>query len=763
MQLGAIDSGFDPSSETLNGQTGDTFQVTSAAAVPAATTLTVPTATLDRLTTTTAVVSSALNNTSTYGQSVTFTTTVLNGSTPVTLGAVSFDIDGTPDLSAANLLLYSSGQASFSISALSVAIGTPHHIEALYSGASVFEATHGDAFQTVNPAVPPALTLSTTSLSLGTTTTGTPGPTQTYTVNGSNLTANVAVAAPTGVEIKQDTDATWGTTLTLTPSSGTLATTTIDARISASAALGGISGSITDISAGAAEMNVSVSGLVITVPTVTSPTATSITTTLATLGGNVTSDGGASITARGVVYSLTSANPSPQVDGAGVTNLPTSGTTGAFTINVSGLTPGATYSFTAYATNCAGATYASPVATFTTTGPSGAITTDVPQFSWQPMTGGVSEEFAIGDLTTRQSPPLIVPLSSGTTYQLPASQALTIGHAYVWYIGEVGSSGAIAWSGGTNFNVAPLAAPNQIGPTTPIAPGVGNDTPTFTWSSVPNAVQYAIAVIDALTGATAVYKANVSGTSFTPSQPLLAGHSYLWAVGAEGMRADAGPVAWSSTANFSVKALAAPTAQSPRAPIAALSMGYDTPTFSWSSVPFAVNYNLYVQDAGTGAVVIDNTQTGTSFAPGPVLLAGHSYTWYIGAEAAAGVLGQVSWSEPATFSLAPLVSPSNLVANIPVSTPTLSWNSVAGATSYRLILVDAGTRATVLDNSSITVASYVITGLRSGHHYTWYVAALGAAGAGRARLLEQSGQLRRTLIQVQSPLSSSRGCRTVRK
>jgi hypothetical protein len=42
----------------------------------------------------------------------------------------------------------------------------------------------------------------------------------------------------------------------------------------------------------------------LTLPTVTSPTATAITDTTASLGGTVTSDGGASITKRGVLYAL---------------------------------------------------------------------------------------------------------------------------------------------------------------------------------------------------------------------------------------------------------------------------------------------------------------------------------------------------------------------------------------------------------------------------------------------------------------------------
>ena len=243
-------------------------------------------------------------------------------------------------------------------------------------------------------------------------------------------------------------------------------------------------------------------------------------------------------------------------------------------------------------------------------------------------------------------------------------------------------------------------------------------------------MQYALYLKDTTTGATTVYNPNISGTSFAPSTPLPVGHSYVWNVGAEGTLADAGPVSWSGPAAFSVAvpALAAPMPNGPSGTIFP-SSGYDTPTFSWSSVPAAVSYNLYVQDAATKKVVIDNsTLTGTSFTPGPVLLAGHSYNWWVGSETAAGALGVISWSGMVSFTLSPLAPPTNLTTNFSGTTPTLSWSSVTGASFYRLYVVDAVSGAVVLDNSSLTVPSFTITGgLTSGHRYTWYVAALGAA------------------------------------
>jgi PKD repeat protein len=71
----------------------------------------------------------------------------------------------------------------------------------------------------------------------------------------------------------------------------------------------------------------------------------------ATGGGNVTSDGGSPITARGVCYSTT---PNPTIAGPHTTEP---GTTGVFTSDITGLTPQTTYYLKAYATNMVGTSY----------------------------------------------------------------------------------------------------------------------------------------------------------------------------------------------------------------------------------------------------------------------------------------------------------------------------------------------------------------------------------------------------------------------
>lgn len=97
-----------------------------------------------------------------------------------------------------------------------------------------------------------------------------------------------------------------------------------------------------------------------TIPVLTTTAVSSITRIAAASGGNITSDGGAAVTARGVVWS-TSINPTVALstkttDGSG---------TGNFSSNVTNLTANTTYYLRAYATNSIGTAYGNEI-NFTT-------------------------------------------------------------------------------------------------------------------------------------------------------------------------------------------------------------------------------------------------------------------------------------------------------------------------------------------------------------------------------------------------------------
>ncbi len=93
----------------------------------------------------------------------------------------------------------------------------------------------------------------------------------------------------------------------------------------------------------------------IAIPTVTTNAVTAITQTSATVGGNVTAAGGAAITERGICWAITQ-NPTTVNS-----KITASGTTGAFTGNLTGLTANTTYYARAYAINSGGTAYGAQV------------------------------------------------------------------------------------------------------------------------------------------------------------------------------------------------------------------------------------------------------------------------------------------------------------------------------------------------------------------------------------------------------------------
>jgi hypothetical protein len=94
-------------------------------------------------------------------------------------------------------------------------------------------------------------------------------------------------------------------------------------------------------------------------PVVTTTAVTGISYTVAASGGEVTSDGGAPVIARGIYWGTTT---EPSVENSKTIQ---DGGTGVFTSNITGLTPNTLYYVRAYATNSAGTGYGNELS-FTT-------------------------------------------------------------------------------------------------------------------------------------------------------------------------------------------------------------------------------------------------------------------------------------------------------------------------------------------------------------------------------------------------------------
>ena len=110
-------------------------------------------------------------------------------------------------------------------------------------------------------------------------------------------------------------------------------------------------------------------------PSVTTNAASSITSTGAQLNGVITANGGGTITEKGFVFSLTSTNNNPEINGTGVTkvNLGSSVTLNSvFSTTLSNLSSNSGYTFKAYAINSGGTGYGAAT-TFTTSSVSATL------------------------------------------------------------------------------------------------------------------------------------------------------------------------------------------------------------------------------------------------------------------------------------------------------------------------------------------------------------------------------------------------------
>ena len=163
----------------------------------------------------------------------------------------------------------------------------------------------------------------------------------------------------------------------------------------------------------------------VALPTLTTTATTAITIAAASSGGTISSDGGASITAKGVCWSTSTM---PIIDLATKTNDGTGAAT--FTSSLSGLAPGTTYYVRAYATNIGGTAYGAEVS-FTTTV---ATITNGTQF-WQNTNLNVATYSDSTPIPQVTDPTAWANLTTGAWcyYNNDIATGTTYGKLYNWY------------------------------------------------------------------------------------------------------------------------------------------------------------------------------------------------------------------------------------------------------------------------------------------------------------------------------------------
>jgi small neutral amino acid transporter SnatA (MarC family) len=364
-----------------------------------------------------------------------------------------------------------------------------------------------------------------------------------------------------------------------------------------------------------------------------------------------------------------------------------------------------------------------PLATPVVSGPSGSASDATPTFAWSAVDQADHYDLWVADLTTGQNQVLRNTDVVGTPWT--PSTPLAQGNSYEWWVRAVSSTGATSpWTTGQDFSVVPLATPVPAGPTG----STTQTTPTFSWSAVPLADHYDLWVNNVTTGQSQVLRnQNVSGTSWTPSTPLVQGDSYVWWVEAIASSDLGTTSSWSAAQQFSIPPLASPAVTGPAGTTTSL-----LPTFTWAAVDQADHYDVWVTDLTTGQaqVLRDPNVSGTAWTPSTPLVQGHTYNWWVRAVSSSG--GLSAWSSTQSLTVIPLATPILIgpIGPTPGSTPTFSWNPVAQADHYIIWINDltTGQRQVFFDQNVTSTSWAPPTNLTQGDTYIWWVQAVSADG-----------------------------------
>jgi hypothetical protein len=360
------------------------------------------------------------------------------------------------------------GTGSFASSLTGLVAQTTYHIRAYATNSGGTAYGSDVSFTTLAPAVP---TVTLTSASSITKSTASAGGTVTDD-GGASVTARGVVwgasANPTTAN-SQTSDGTGKGTFT-SSLTGLTRVTTYHLRAYATNSVG------TGYSADA--MFTTLADL----PTVTTTATSSVARTTASAGGNVTDDGGSTITARGLVWSA-SANPTT----ANTTIPDNTGTTGSFVSSITGLTASSTYHIRAYATNSIGTAYGSDLS-FTTEAPASlptVTTAALSSVSGTTAQGGGSVTSDGGDTITERglvwgttNPPTTSDnkiTASGTTGDFTAAfSGLTVKTTY--YVRAYATNSA-----GTGYGaVQTIATLNKYNLPVSVTPMITNQWLTYT-------------------------------------------------------------------------------------------------------------------------------------------------------------------------------------------------------------------------------------------------------------------------------------------
>ena len=241
--------------------------------------------------------------------------------------------------------------------------------------------------------------------------------------------------------------------------------------------------------------------------------------------------------------------------------------------------------------------------------------------------------------------------------------------------------------------------------------------PTIFWTPATGATGYEIWIDNLSTGTNAVVRATTPETWYTPTANLGIGQFAAWVRSSD---INGNKSAWSPRFLFRVDT---PVVIQPLS----LVQSSARPVVSWSALPAAVRYDLWIDNLATqqSQYVRLTNIAGTQWTSATDLPMGRYRTWVRGIDAANS---PAKWSNATDFVIA--TAPVPVAPLLPTfdRTPTLSWTALSGAVSYQVTLKNLNTGVIAhavngLTGTSWTVPLDLVTGT-----YQWWVSGTSADG-----------------------------------
>ncbi len=300
--------------------------------------------------------------------------------------------------------------------------------------------------------------------------------------------------------------------------------------------------------------------------------------------------------------------------------------------------------------------------------------------------------------------------------------------------------GSGPWSASRSFTTASLAAPNL---TVPVEAAVDQPLSVkLRWQSVPGATSYDVQLATDADFNDVVIETNTVARLFS-TQELNPSEQYFWRVRAI-TATEIGP--WASARSFTTitpTSVATPELTDPDEAAADQPLSVE---LQWQTVGIAISYDVQLAtDANFDDVVIE-TNTGATLFTAEGLLPSTQYFWRVRAVTNTEIGPWASARSFTTFTIAPSMSPTPSSptdgATTSGLTPTLTWASLNGATTYDVQLatdanftggIGAGKISSLIHEAEgLTDTRYTVPVgvLDEATTYFWRIRGVNSAGAG---------------------------------